>query len=277
VCVCLQLLIEAKAGIEVRDKKDGITPLIGTFFHNHIDTARFLIEAGADIMMRRNDENGITPLVNAVALQRTEMANLICEKGALDINLSLHHYDVAGSIANVAASRRWCAGVQPKKTRTRLERSKRREEAIVHRRTRSACSCCMEFTFCIIRLPRYAARHCERASERARTIPCRCMHQLTHGPSHCHCRCASQQVEPQGIIVLDGAKAQVPPGAKKGEFVVTTSRRNYEIQAASVEERDQWIEAIEKNIAQYGVENPVSPSFNMEGKMPRLVGDDEDD
>lgn len=103
------------------------------------------------------------------------------------------------------------------------------------------------------------------------------MHQLTHGPSHCHCRCASQQVEPQGIIVLDGAKAQVPPGAKKGEFVVTTSRRNYEIQAASVEERDQWIEAIEKNIAQYGVENPVSPSFNMEGKMPRLVGDDEDD
>jgi len=169
VCVCLQLLIEAKAGIEVRDKKDGITPLIGTFFHNHIDTARFLIEAGADIMMRRNDENGITPLVNAVALQRTEMANLICEKGALDINLSLHHYDVAGSIANVAASRRWCAGVQPKKTRTRLERSKRREEAIVHRRTRSACSCCMEFTFCIIRLPRYAARHCERASERERS------------------------------------------------------------------------------------------------------------
>jgi ankyrin repeat protein len=74
-------LIEHKANIEARDKKDGLTPLIGTFFHNHIDTARYLIEAGANIMTRRNDDTGITPLVNAVALQRTELANIICEQG----------------------------------------------------------------------------------------------------------------------------------------------------------------------------------------------------
>ena len=74
--------MEKGAQIETRDKKDGITPLIATFFDDHRETCRYLLEAGASIMSRRTGDTGITPLVNSIALQRTEIGNIICEHGA---------------------------------------------------------------------------------------------------------------------------------------------------------------------------------------------------
>eukprot|EP01094_Clydonella_sp_ATCC50884_P002923 TRINITY_DN12242_c0_g1_i1.p1 TRINITY_DN12242_c0_g1~~TRINITY_DN12242_c0_g1_i1.p1 ORF type:complete len:569 (+),score=179.37 TRINITY_DN12242_c0_g1_i1:85-1791(+) len=75
-----KLLVEKGANIEARDKKDGITPLIATFFNDHQDTCKYLLGAGASMMTRRPDDAGITPMVNAIALQRTEISNILCEQ-----------------------------------------------------------------------------------------------------------------------------------------------------------------------------------------------------
>lgn len=200
-----RLLVEKGANIEARDKKDGVTPLIASFFHDHRETCKYLLKAGANIMTRRNTDQGITPMVNAIALQRTEISNILCEWVFNNAEKQAFLKKRGGGHRSTAYKKRW---------------------------------------FCL------------------------------YGVYFLYLKSNKWMGEPQGIIELDGAKiVDVEESKKSNEFQVVTTRRTFELQAASEAEKKEWIDALRKVIAERSIDAPVCPSFNFEGKMPKLVGD----
>ena len=63
--------------------EDGFTPLHLAAFFSHPDTARLLVERGAEIdVFARNEQIRVTPLHSAIAARQEETAALLLERGA---------------------------------------------------------------------------------------------------------------------------------------------------------------------------------------------------
>lgn len=76
-------LLAGDPGLAHAWAEDGFTPLHLAAFFRHPDTARLLVELGAEVdVFARNDEIHVTPLHSAVAARQEETAALLLERGA---------------------------------------------------------------------------------------------------------------------------------------------------------------------------------------------------
>ena len=75
-------LIEAGADVNAKDN-NGLTPLCFCAAKGHLDVARALIEAGADVNAKK--DNGVTPLHMCAYYGHLEVSRALIEKGA-DVN-----------------------------------------------------------------------------------------------------------------------------------------------------------------------------------------------
>ena len=80
---CVRMLVEAKAEVDIVDE-DNMTPLLYAVKGNHVDTAKLLVQSGANpndvyIDDKKKPHN---LLMDSVVLNNTEFALLLLEKGA---------------------------------------------------------------------------------------------------------------------------------------------------------------------------------------------------
>jgi len=92
------LLLDYGAGVDRPDATRGNTALMGVAFKGYVDTARLLLDAGADPNV--TNRAGQTPLMMAALFGHGEIAELLTDRGA-----DLLAEDVAGNTAvSVAAA-----------------------------------------------------------------------------------------------------------------------------------------------------------------------------
>lgn len=84
--------LAARPGFANARDKRGFTPLIFATYLDQLETARLLLEAGAEINAR--DMSGNTALMGVCFKGNTEIANFLIEKGA-DVNLQNNEGETA--------------------------------------------------------------------------------------------------------------------------------------------------------------------------------------
>ncbi len=73
-------LLESGVPVDVRDQRDGTTPVIVASVGGHLEIVRLLLDNGASIDLK--DEAGFTPLIWAAAQGHSEVVELLLNKGA---------------------------------------------------------------------------------------------------------------------------------------------------------------------------------------------------
>ncbi|CAM9317580.1 unnamed protein product [Scytosiphon promiscuus] len=83
----IQALLASGADGNARNELDGMTALEHAVSGDHVDAATAIMEYGVDVNASGANSDGRTPLHIAAILGRTEMASLLCRKGA-NVNAS---------------------------------------------------------------------------------------------------------------------------------------------------------------------------------------------
>lgn len=73
-------MLDQGVSVETRDLDVGLTPLGHAAWFGHIDTARLLIEKGADVNAKKSD--GTSVLVIATMRNHKDLANMLIKAGA---------------------------------------------------------------------------------------------------------------------------------------------------------------------------------------------------